>query len=131
MKKLFFVATIFLMSCSTTKVKNLSDAKDVFPSKDFLQTSNTKIIVVRDSGFLGGGCSEEIGVNGVAAGELYASEKITLNVKTGRNTLYIKNIGICSGELLELQFEIKENETKFFRVQRESSGARYLTETSF
>lgn len=120
---LFFV--ISLVGCSTEPV-NPNYAKEVSPKASFGKKENrVPVTIVRDKGFIGGGCAITTFIDGKPVAELNTSEKVTAYVNPGEVIVGAGFMGkvICSGApKKEREFIVRENTPRFLRVFIDQSG---------
>ena len=126
---------ISISSCATRSVSNQNAT--MVPSNRILSTEyltklpNTgTVIIKRDSGILGSGCSSKVFVNGKPTARLRPSEKIALYLSEGE---YIFSAwpGICGGGLSEVSGNVKVDEQISFRIGYGNSGDFFINRTAF
>ncbi|HDS1149633.1 TPA: hypothetical protein QDZ66_000343 [Pluralibacter gergoviae] len=120
MKKIFIVLALFsLAGCSTTPVSPKA-AKEVPAVIKYQKNENkTALTIIRDKGFIAGGCEITIYINGDQLANLDTSEKVTAYVDPGEVIIGAGFIGsgLCHGpERKERSFTIKSNTPRYFRV---------------
>ena len=129
---LFATISAAISACSTTAV-SLRDATQV-PSSRVTRyatpkPNTAKLIVIRDSGFVNGGCYMGLYVNGVLSARLATSEKVTLYVDQGEiligagNDTYAR--GPCSfapNQITSRETILKAGEVKIFRIKIDQDG---------
>lgn len=129
MKKLIlFFALITLSGCATTAVQP-GEAKPVPPERIFLYQNSAsdgaKLTVVRDSGFLGGGCYYGFYINGKRAASLDAGEKVEFSLPAGEWMLGMKGEGkVCIADnfLNEREITLSNGQHKGVRLFSDPSG---------
>lgn len=133
MIKIFFILCLFIISCTTTPVKQ-KDAVDV-PSnrlyayqKKTTETTST-IIAIRDSGYQGGGCYCGFYINGILAARIDTSEIAKFYIEPGETLLklgqdpYGKGLcGIFQEHFVQRETVLKPNETKTFNLRLLANG---------
>lgn len=130
MKKiLLLLASISLSGCATEAVLP-SKAKQAPQDRLYLFQKekvefNSKLIVVRDSGYLGSGCFTGVYINGQRAATLDPAEKATFFLKPGEVSIGIKGEGkVCiSDKVASMRdFNLSPNGEKAIRLFADSSG---------
>jgi hypothetical protein len=119
---LFLVVT----GCSTSPIKP-SDAKPVAPDRilGFQQATAdaARIVVTRDSGALGMGCSYRLTINGTPAAVFWPAETASFNVAAGPLVLKLLSEDLaCSGDVTR-ETNITVGEVKPFRIKAGSDGS--------
>jgi len=123
--KLFLgaLALIALAGCATSPVP--SDQAISAPSERLLSHQADlpgagKITVIRDSGFLGGGCYATIFLNGGRVAKLDPKEKATFILPPGEWVVgaALEGSGLCGANEKRTETEtiLKQGQEKFFRV---------------
>lgn len=124
-KKLAVLSFLFLAGCSTEPVLP-QNAKEVNSSIEFQQKANTtKVTIIRDKGFISGGCAITSYINGKRLAELETGEKVTAYLPSGAVMVGagFAGKGLCNGAAKkEREFIIKENTPRFLRVFIDQSG---------
>lgn len=126
MKKIITaLLTIGLIGCSTEPVKP-QNAKEVQPATQFLQKPKTTgVTIVRDKGFISGGCAITSYINGERLAELQTGEKVTAYLPAGEVNVGagFAGRGLCSGSpKKEREFIIKDNQPRTLRIFIDQSG---------
>jgi len=129
MKKILLVlAFIGLTGCATSAVEP-GKAKPVPSDRVFLYQSplknGAKLTVVRDSGFLGGGCYYGFYINGKRAASLDTGERADFTLPPGEWMLGMKGEGkacIADDFLNEREINIGEGQHKGVRLFADPSG---------
>lgn len=130
MKKLMLSLSLLALSGCATEAVLPSKAKPAPLERVFLfqnKTSelNSKLIVVRDSGYLGSGCFTGVYINGQRAATLDPAEKVIFYLKPGEVSVGIKGEGkVCiSDEVASMRdFTLTENGVKAIRLFASPSG---------
>lgn len=94
-----------------------------------------KIVVIRDSGFSGGGCYATVFINGNPVARLNPKEKAEFNVSPGEWTLgaALQGSGLCglNSERLETELSLKSGQTKTYRIYKPGDGDVGIKPTTF
>ena len=136
MKKLLLVATplFLLFGCATVPVSN-KDAvlsKNVFKNDLFLQREgNATLIVKRDKGLAGSGCSSRVYINGFAAADLDSGEYFKASVAPGSYIISAQPNGICGGGMFETRVSVIQNEVATYRIGYGSNADYFIVPTAF
>ena len=125
MKFLLLLVFVVLSGCSTTTVSSLT-AIPVKPDSLFSNQTkddmhNATLVVTRDSGFIGSGCSLTFFINGERAAKIDPGETAKFYVQSGS---VIMGVGVEGRALCgvnpypkrERETVIRQNETKWFRL---------------
>lgn len=116
-----------LTGCATSAV-TIDKAVPVPAERVLLKAAddtNAKITIIRDSGFMGGGCYVDIYLNDSLAAKLDTAEKVTFNVMSGELILGSQPSGsaLCNGaSIRHLETSIKQGQHKLYRVMTGQSG---------
>lgn len=126
MKKIIItLLALSLTGCSTEPV-SLKSAKEVQPSSLFQQKSKTTgVTIIRDKGFISGGCAITSYINGSRLAELETGEMVTAYLPAGSVLVGagFAGRGLCSGApKKEREFIIKDNEPRVLRIFIDQSG---------
>lgn len=126
MKKIIItLLAVGLAGCSTEPVSPKS-AKEVQPSSQFQQKSKkTGVTIIRDKGFISGGCAITSYINGTRLAELETGEKVTAYLPAGSVLIGagFAGRGLCSGApKKEREFIITENQPRTLRIFIDQSG---------
>ena len=89
-----------------------------------------RILVKRDSGFMGAGCGHRIYLDGTPAAELRAGQAVTLYVMPGEHIIGVLATGICNGNA-EASLAVLSGQTKSFRSGPDQSGSLKIQPTAF
>lgn len=120
MKKLLATAALLVISgCSTTFVP--PDAAVPVPSERvfYNEDGDAQITVIRDEGFIGGGCYLALLINGNKAALFDSKEQATFKVAAGATILGVTFSGkaICSyGQVLSTETQLKPGEHGIYRM---------------
>lgn len=108
-----------LAGCSTTPVSS-SQAKEVKVSSSYqFRQGYVPVTIIRDKGFIAGGCAITAFINGNKVAELETSEKVIAYVEPSEITVgaSFSGSGICKGDpKKERDFLVKENQPKTLRI---------------
>lgn len=126
MKKIIiplFVVSLF--GCSTEPVSP-QNAKEVQAPPQFHEKENTSAVtIIRDKGFVAGGCAITSYINGIKLAELEAGEKVTVYLPAGEVNIGagFSGRGLCSGHpKKEREFIIREKSSKILRIFTDQSA---------
>ncbi|WP_434695126.1 hypothetical protein J3P89_17920 [Pseudomonas sp. Z1-14] len=123
------VAVALLAGCATSPVPS-SEADPVPSSRLFVfQASapgDSKLVVTRDKGFVGGGCNTTVSINGRRAAEIGTGETAKFHVTPGE---HIVSASSCGSGLKERETNIKAGSTNKFRISIDSSMSMDLSPT--
>jgi len=121
---LFLLCSIFGCAGLSTPVpysEAIQTPKDrlfEFQQKNEKRTSS--IVVIRDEGFAGGGCFNNIWFDGTLAAMMDKAEIATFYLETGEHIIKIGNVGrgLCATLRDRIQREtlLKPNQQKYFRL---------------
>lgn len=124
-----FLAVLLISGCATTQV---SPENARFAPQDRvtgLQQKNNdsaKVIVVRDSGNVGGACYATVFIDGTPVAKLDTGEKAAFYVSPGERIVGVAfdGKGLCSfgGTREERDISVKAGESKFYRIFTDAYG---------
>ncbi|WP_312387783.1 hypothetical protein [Atlantibacter hermannii] len=124
-KVLLALLALGVAGCSTEPVLP-QNAKAVNASSEFLQKPNTsEVTIIRDKGFVAGGCAITSYINGKRLAELNTGEKVTAYLPAGEVIVGagFAGKGLCSeAPKKEREFIIKENTPRLLRIFTDQSG---------
>ncbi|WP_145482742.1 cupin domain-containing protein [Yersinia rohdei] len=129
MKKILMVILLLTLSgCATTAVKP-SNALQAPKERIFLYQDSSadaaQLTVVRDSGFLGGGCFAAVFLNGKKAASLNPGEKVKFYLPAGEWMIGFQGEGkVCIADDLptEREINLKAGQSKGVRLFSDPSG---------
>lgn len=126
MKKTFLLLiAISVVGCSTEPVLP-QNAKEVNAATEFRQKSNTtEVTIIRDKGFVAGGCAITSYVNGVPLAQLETGEKVRAFLPAGAVIIGagFAGKGLCSGApKKEREFIITADTPRTLRIFTDQSG---------
>ena len=132
---LLVAASLFLLlGCATAPVSN-EDAvlsKNIFKNDQFqLKEGNATLIVKRDKGFSGSGCSSRVYVNGSAAADLDSGEYFKVSVIPGNYIISAQPNGVCGGGMFETKVSVIKDEVATYRIGYGSNGDYFIVPTAF
>ncbi|MDE9553481.1 hypothetical protein [Xenorhabdus bovienii] len=139
MKKIALVAAaFFIVGCATTPISN--EAAKSVPKKQIIQhdllvkkEGTGKVIIKRDSGFVGSICLSRIYVDGKEIAHLDPAQKIEIYPKIGRHIFSTQPKGICSGAggMKELDGQVTEDNVLIYRIGYGANGDYGIYPTAF
>ncbi|MDF1895073.1 hypothetical protein [Rahnella contaminans] len=120
MKKLLIaVLALGLAGCSTTPVSS-SLAKEVKASSSYqFKQGYTPVTIIRDKGFVAGGCAITAFINGNKVADLETGEKVIAYVEPGEVIVGAGFVGtgLCNGApRKEREFTVKERQPRTLRI---------------
>lgn len=130
MKKITLILAALTMTGCATEAVLPSQAKQA-PSERLLkyqeqiQGANSTLIVVRDKGFLGGGCYMGVYLNNEKSAILDPGEKATFYLNPGEWNIAMKGEGkVCIADEIPVgrDIQLKEGQTKAVRLFSAPSG---------
>lgn len=129
MKYLLLIAALLAIAgCAPTPI-SADQAEPIPPDRIFAnsQKSDAELVVTRDSGFAGSGCTIRFYIDGKPAADFHSGEVARFGVSAGQHTLAAEPIRICGGSGIgEAEVTVKAGDT----VRRRIAGAS-VTPTSF
>lgn len=128
--KLFLLALAGLTTaCSTIPTSNYIQAQSVTANEP--TTDNSKVVVRRDTGVMGKACPIEVYLDGNKYSTLKAGESITINTNAGTHILSARftGKGFCQDRLNEAEVNIKQNESKYYRLSMGANGDFHIFPT--
>ncbi|WP_145507270.1 hypothetical protein [Yersinia alsatica] len=130
------VLSMVLAGCATSPVAT-KDAKMV-PDKQILDSSITqskdntgKVIIKRDSGFIGSACSTRVFVDGKEVADLDTSEMIIVYPTYGEHIFSAWPKGICGGGMTEQSGNVTKDRVLMYRIGYGTNGDFGLHPTAF
>lgn len=130
MKKIFFtLAALGLSGCATEAVlpsqATQAPPERILKYQHTQKDTNATLIIVRDKGFLGGGCFTGVYFNNEKVAILDPGEKATFHLAPGEWSVAIKGEGkVCISDAVPVGSYVilKEGETKAVRLFADPSG---------
>lgn len=126
MKKTLLAFSLLIMAGCSTEPVLPQYAKEVPIPKEFQQKTNTTAVtIIRDKGFVAGGCAITTYINGKYLAELDTGEKVTAFLNPGDVLVGagFAGKGLCNGApKKEREFSIKENDPRALRIFIDQSG---------
>ncbi|AGN84915.1 hypothetical protein [Enterobacter sp. R4-368] len=128
-KLLIALCLVELVGCATQAVLP-SQAKqapmnNVFKHQEIAKNDDAKLIVVRDKGYLGSGCSTGVYINNEKSAVLEPGEKVTFILHPGEWSVAMKGEGaLCISDDVPSgrDVELKPRETKAVRLFADPAG---------
>lgn len=132
------IAVALLAGCSTSPISadkaRLAPAERVTGYQSSVEGGG-KIIVTRDTGFIGGGCFAGIYLNGDRVAKLDPGEKAVFSVKSGEWIVGagLEGSGLCAvnPERIEITESVGPGQTKKFRVYNPGDNSFRIAPTTF
>lgn len=131
------IALAALITGCATKPISTELAKSV-PEKQILDKSlltpkeNTgKVIIKRDSGFMGSGCLSTVYVDGKEIANLDPAEKIEIYPSVGRHIFSAWPKGLCGGGMSEQEGVVVNDKTIMYRIGYGTNGDYGIYPTAF
>lgn len=125
MKYVFLAALPFaLWGCAPTPI-SADQADPVATDRIFAYSgkSDSQLVVTRDSGFAGSGCTIRFYIDGKPAADFHSGEVARFGLKAGKHTLGAEPVRMCAGSGIgESEVDLKPGET----VRRRISGASVM-----
>lgn len=126
-----------LYGCATRPISN--DLATSVPTERILESqyaseteNSIQVVVKRDDGFGGSGCTTRVFVDAVPVADLEVAEKVVLHVPIGKHILGAEPTGICGmGRMAELQADIGKDSCSNFRIGWDSNGHFFISPTAF
>jgi len=133
---LTLTSSLFLFGCATTPVPTEQATlapMDRIINKSYLekQKGTGEVIVKRDAGIGGSGCTSRVYVNATAVADIWSSEKVILFLPEGDYIIGAEPNFICSGGLSETNASITAGKRLVFRIGYGSNGDYRILPTAF
>ncbi len=90
-----------------------------------------KLIVTRESGFMGAACAQRIYVDGTPIADLRSSQSVTVYLPAGEHVTGVKSTGLCGGGSASAQLVMSAGATKVFRVASGQAGDIKIEPSAF
>jgi hypothetical protein len=117
-------STVLLAGCAPTPIS--ADRADPVPADRIFAYSGkagSEIVVTRDSGFVGSGCTIRFYIDGNRAADFHSGEVARFGVKPGKHTLGAEPINMCGGSGIgESEIDIGQGQS----VRRRIAGASVM-----
>jgi hypothetical protein len=131
-----FAALASLAGCATTPVPTavaIAVPQERVIDQSFLAAGEGKsqVIVKRDRGLGGSGCSSRVFVNAKPVADLKPSEKVVLQLEPGEYVFSAWPNGICGGGMSEVHATVKKGAVLSFRIGYGSNGDFTINATAF
>lgn len=123
-KTLLLLIAIGVSGCSTEPVLP-QNAKEVNAAAFRQKPNTTEVTIIRDKGFVAGGCAITSYVNGVPVAELETGEKVRAYLPAGETIIGagFAGKGLCNGApKKEREFMIKSDSPRILRIFTDQSG---------
>lgn len=125
---LAILALAGLAACSTTPSNTHQQVNTLVDNKP--TSDNSSIVIRRDVGMMGSACSVQVFLNGQKYGVLKSGEAMTLHTTAGEHIITGKiTSGICPNRLQEAGVTVAKNQTKYYRLTFDASGAFLIQPT--
>jgi hypothetical protein len=141
MKKLTFLPIFLLIAfaltgCATQPVSTAEAVpvpRERILSPELLQQADGRgtVIVKRDSGIGGSGCSARLFVDAKPTADLRPSERVVLHLPDGDHILSAQPNGLCGGGMVETRVRVTSLETATFPMGYGTAGDFTFTPTAF
>ncbi|GAS75154.1 TPA: hypothetical protein R8G32_000812 [Citrobacter braakii] len=136
MKRGIILLAVMMVGCATKPVTN-EQAKDV-PAKQIIDNTmlvkndgTGKVIIKRDSGFMGSACLTRVYVDGKEVADLDTAEKVTVYPKLGDHIFSAWPKGVCGGGMSEQSGKVTESATLMYRIGYGTNGDFGIHPTAF
>ena len=118
--------------CATvpTPTANAEPGKSLSTALSTATPGTGRIVVKRDTGFSGGGCTHRIHLDGTPAGALSVGQAIALYAPPGEHVVSAIATGICDGSS-EAVVMVEAGKTKSMRSGYDGNGNIRLQPTAF
>lgn len=132
MKLIAASVLLALLTGCTTSAVTIDKAKPAPAERVLINTTDikeAKITIIRDSGFIGGGCYVDVYLNDTLAAKLDPSEKVTFNVMPGELILGSQPSGgaLCNGASIHhVETSITQGQHKLYRVMTDQNGNQQI-----
>lgn len=113
-----FLAIALLAGCAPVPI-SADRADPVSADRLFAYASKgeSQIVVTRDSGFAGAGCTIRFSIDGKAAADFHSGEVARFGVAAGKHILAVEGVHMCSGSgLAESEIVLKPGESLRRRI---------------
>ncbi len=137
MKRTLVVLTFVLVGCATEPVptseaRQVPRARIISPLLLAPGSGKESVIVKRDQGIMGAGCTSRLYVDGAPVADIETSEKVELFLSLGEHMLGAKPQGICSGNgAAESSVNVVQGRRKTFRISYGQGGDNIIQPTAF
>jgi hypothetical protein len=144
MKRMMFgaLAVALMAGCSTNQT-SFDNARSIPSSRALsfqgpVSGAAAKLLVTRDGGVLGSGCYLGVFVNGRLSARIGPGERVVFNVPAGDNLIGSgsdpEGNGLCAFggvTLREVNANVKQSESKRFRISGDMNGGFSIAPSSF
>lgn len=133
---LFSLVVLFSAGCATVPVataeaRPVPQARilsDAFAKED---ANTNEVVVKRDRGVNASACSSRVLVDGIAVADLYAGEKIALQLPLGDHIISARTSGLCGGDLSEISVSVRKGNAIALRIGFGTNGELKIQHTAF
>lgn len=127
-------ACIGLAACSTAPI-SYEEAKSPSSNRFYFKSGSSesieetsRIIVTRDKGLFGSGCSYKLSINGNPVASLRRQEAVSISVKPGEHFIKAESSGgICGNSAASETINAIDGGIQYFRLAVSTTGAPSLT----
>ena len=137
MKNIFLITTIIILcGCATKPVTN-EQATEVPDNQIINKTllnpgaETGKVIIKRDSGFMGSACLTRVYVDGKEIADLDTAQKVTLYPGLGEHIFSAWPKGICGGGMSEQSGRVVKDGLLMYRIGYGTNGDFGIYPTAF
>jgi hypothetical protein len=128
--------SLFLFGCATTPVPTEQATPvptDRIINNKYLekQQGTSEVIVKRDTGMVGAGCTSRVYVDAISIADIWSSEKIILFLPDGDHVIGAEPNSFCSGGLSETNASVAAGKRLVFRISNGSNGDYRILPTAF
>lgn len=132
------VASFVLAGCATTPVSetgarptNLPSSSTAYEAIRAPREGYGRVVVIRDSGFKGGGAQHRLFVDGAFITELRPSEKLEFYLSPGTHLLGVQIVSpFHKGQVREISAIITPGKTQYFRTGMKERTDTFIAPTS-
>jgi hypothetical protein len=135
-KSLIALCVLGMVGCATKPVSN-EMAKDV-PAKQIIDSSllakkegSGKVIIKRDSGFMGSACMTRVYIDGKEIADLDTAQKITVYPSYGDHIFSAWPKGVCGGGMSEQSGRVANDRDLMYRIGYGTNGDFGIYPTAF
>ncbi|WP_455648508.1 hypothetical protein [Kluyvera sp.] len=137
MKRALIIASVCIIAGCATKPVTNEQAKDI-PENQIINNTllvkndgTGKVIIKRDSGFMGSACMTRVYVDGKEVADLDTSQKVTVYPKVGDHIFSAWPKGVCGGGMSEQSGKVTEDGVLMYRVGYGTNGDFGIYPTAF
>ncbi|WP_218511224.1 DUF2846 domain-containing protein [Variovorax sp. dw_308] len=85
----------------------------------------------RDSGLMGGACSQRLYVNGSPIADLRAGQFVVIYLQPGQHIVGARPNGVCGGGDAEAEITVREGQARSYRISSDQGGSLKIQPTAF